>query len=116
MNTSSEQGENGLPEVTEASLPDNTVFLDVREADEWAAGRAPHSIHIPLGQLPERLAEIPQDGTIFVCCRSGGRSGRAVEYLRAQGFDAVNLSGGMLDWFQKNRPMAHDGPGIPNVS
>jgi len=50
-------------------------------------------------QLPERLAEIPQRGETILVCRSGNRSGRAYEYLTAQGLTGLkNMTGGMLEW------------------
>jgi rhodanese-related sulfurtransferase len=51
-----------------------------------------------MGQLPSRLAEVPKDGPVYVICHSGNRSAAMVDYLRAQGYDAVNVSGGMADW------------------
>ena len=73
-------------------------MIDVREADEVATGIIPGAIHIPLGELPERLGELNQSTPYVFICRSGGRSGRASEFLEAQGYDATNMVGGMLDW------------------
>lgn len=105
-----------LPSTTHDQLPDGVVLLDVREDDEWAAGRAPQARHIPLGELPERLAELPEERPVVVVCRSGGRSARAVAFLLEQGYDAVNLTGGMLAWQEGARPMNHDGPGVPEIT
>lgn len=75
------------------------TMIDVREAEEVAAGMIPGALHIPLGELPGRLGEIPRTGEIIMICRSGQRSGSACEYLQAMGFDgARNLVGGMLAW------------------
>jgi len=75
--------------------------IDVREDEEVAAGMIPGAKHIPLGQLPERHGEIVRSGEIVLVCRSGGRSGRACEYLQSLGFDGLlNMSGGMLAWEQ----------------
>jgi rhodanese-related sulfurtransferase len=72
-------------------------IIDVREPDEWASGHIPHAVHVPLQTVPDRTAAF--DGaTAYVVCRSGGRSRRVCEYLAAQGFDVVNVSGGMLAW------------------
>jgi|SRR5579871_3386608 len=79
-------------------IEDGAFLLDVREPDEWVAGHAAAAAHIPLGQVPGRTAEVPRDGTVVVICRVGGRSNQAAAYLRAQGFDAVNLAGGMQAW------------------
>ena len=89
-----------MPEqLTPRDLADDAVLLDVREDDEWAAGHAPGAVHIPLGDLPQRLADVPEvDGELPVVCRSGGRSGRAVAWLAQQGYDVVNVDGGMKQW------------------
>lgn len=75
------------------------AMIDVREHDEVAHGMVPGAVHIPLGELPERLRDIPQDGEVIFICRSGNRSGRACEYLQSQGLNGlVNMAGGMLEW------------------
>ena len=53
---------------------------------------------IPLGEVPERVDEIPADGPVYVICRTGARSMRAAEFLVAQGFDATNVAGGTMAW------------------
>ncbi|MEC0226874.1 rhodanese-like domain-containing protein [Paenibacillus alba] len=75
------------------------AIIDVREDEEVAAGIIPGAIHIPLGQLPERLTEIPQADEVILVCRSGARSGRALGFLEAQGYQGLkNMTGGMLEW------------------
>lgn len=74
------------------------VALDVREAEEWREGHIPGAVWIPLGELPQRLEELPRDREIIAVCRSGGRSAMATRFLLAAGFRAVNLRGGMLEW------------------
>lgn len=74
-------------------------LVDVREDEEVAAGMISGAVHIPLGELPFRFGEIPQTGEIIMVCRSGNRSGRACEYLQAQGLKGLkNMVGGMLEW------------------
>ncbi|MCR8633572.1 rhodanese-like domain-containing protein [Paenibacillus radicis (ex Xue et al. 2023)] len=74
-------------------------IIDVREPDEIALGMIPSAVSIPLMQIPDRLKEIPQDKETILVCRSGNRSGKAYEYLTAQGFvNLKNMSGGMLEW------------------
>ena len=87
------------------AVDDEMHLLDVREPDEWDAGHAPGAVHIPLGELPGRVGELPPDRTIAITCRSGGRSSRATAYLRSLGLDAVNLEGGMQGWAAAGRPM-----------
>ena len=75
------------------------TIVDVRESREWAINGLPGSLKIPLGALPQRFSEIPKDAEVVVHCRSGGRSARAVEFLRAHGYvKAVNLAGGINRW------------------
>lgn len=95
--------------TTPNDLPDDAVLLDVREQDEWDAGHAPGAVHIPLGDLPSRLAELPDDVTpLPVVCRSGGRSSRAVQWLEQQGYDVVNVDGGMKAWDEAGKPLVGD--------
>ena len=76
------------------------TLLDVRE--DWEVGLAPVPaalIHIPMGQIPERLDELDPATPTVVVCRSGGRSMEVARYLGAHGFAAVaNLTGGILAW------------------
>lgn len=97
-------------------MPDGAWLLDVREDDEWAAGYAPGARHIPLGELGARTAEIPQDQTVYVICRSGARSARASQALAAAGWKAVNVAGGMQDWAAAGRAMATDSGAEPFVA
>lgn len=77
------------------------TIIDVREPEEVALGMIPGAKHIPLMEIPQRLSEIPQHSETILVCRSGNRSGRALEYLEAQGFTGlVNMTGGMLEWEQ----------------
>ncbi|MGF1645654.1 MAG: rhodanese-like domain-containing protein [Kineosporiaceae bacterium] len=102
-----------VPEIPASDVPDDAVLVDVREDDEWQAGHAPGARHFPLSQVPSRLGEIPE-GDVHVICRSGGRSARAVAWLRENGVDAVNVGGGMQDWAAAGRPVVTDdgdGPG-----
>ncbi|HVB93280.1 MAG TPA: rhodanese-like domain-containing protein [Acidimicrobiales bacterium] len=73
-------------------------LLDVRENDEWEAGHAPTAVHIPMGLVPERVAEIPVDRAIVCVCRMGGRSGSVATALEEAGFEVHNLNGGMTAW------------------
>lgn len=79
---------------------DDIIILDVREDYEFNAGHVPGAAWIPLGELPNRLDELPKDKTILAICRSGNRSGQATELLLQNGFDAHNMQGGMNSWVQ----------------
>jgi molybdopterin/thiamine biosynthesis adenylyltransferase/rhodanese-related sulfurtransferase/molybdopterin converting factor small subunit len=75
------------------------VILDVRNPEETQISRIEGSILIPLGELPERVAELNTADRIVVHCKMGGRSSRAVEFLRSVGFRKVkNLVGGINAW------------------
>jgi sulfur-carrier protein adenylyltransferase/sulfurtransferase len=80
-------------------------LLDVREPNEFKIGRIPGSTLIPLGEVPQRVSEIPRDKEIIVHCKMGGRSSKAAAFLRQQGYKNVkNLKGGILDWSDKIDP------------
>jgi len=80
-------------------------LLDVREPTEFQIGRIPGSTLIPLGEVPQRVNEIPRDKEIVVHCKMGARSATAAAFLRQQGYKNVkNLKGGILDWSDKIDP------------
>jgi rhodanese-related sulfurtransferase len=93
------------PYVAVSAVPQDAFILDVREPDEWAAGHVEGSLHIPMGEVPDRFVEVPQDQRVVVVCRSGGRSARVTEFLRQQGYDVVNLDGGLTAWQAANRAL-----------
>jgi rhodanese-related sulfurtransferase len=103
------------PEVEVGQLPADATLLDVREQDEWDAGHAPGAVHIPLPELAERLGEVPDGEPLYVVCRSGGRSARATQFLNVQGWDAVNVQGGMTAWAATGRPVEGSGPGPARI-
>ena len=103
-----------VPTTSVGQVPEGATVLDVREDDEWAAGHAPGALHVPLGDLPARIGELPED-EVYVVCRSGGRSARAVAWLQENGVDAVNIDGGMGAWQDAGRPLVADGDGEPRV-
>jgi len=86
------------PDVAHALIGAGGLVLDVREDDEWDAGHIAGAVHIPLGQLVERVDELPEDRQLVVVCRSGARSARATAFLASSGLVAVNLAGGMHAW------------------
>ena len=81
------------------------AVLDVREPWELEICGLEGSLAIPLASLPERAGELPREGMLVVLCHHGGRSARAVQWLRAQGFaNAVNLAGGIDEWARRVDP------------
>jgi rhodanese-related sulfurtransferase len=95
-------------------LPEGLAVLDVREQVEFDHGHIDGAVHVPLGELTARVADVP-DGQVLVVCKVGGRSARAVGWLVQQGRDAVNLDGGMLDWADAGRPMVSETGQAPQV-
>ncbi|WP_460354903.1 rhodanese-like domain-containing protein [Mycobacterium sp. ZZG] len=87
---------------------ENVVLLDVREDDEWQRGHAPGAQHIPMGEVPARMAEIDNKAQLFVVCHAGGRSQRVAQYLVRNGYEPVNVTGGMLAWAGAGRPVVTD--------
>ncbi|GGC77585.1 sulfurtransferase [Tersicoccus solisilvae] len=104
-----------LPSVTVDAITDDTTVLDVREDDEWEAGHIAHARHIPLGDIMVRYGELPADEEIHVICRTGGRSSRVTAWLNQNGFDAVNVSGGMGAWMDAERDMVSETDAAPYV-
>ena len=83
------------------------AVLDVREPDEFAAGRVPGAVNIPLQQLPARLGEVPTGVPVAVICQSGRRGAQGTEVLTAAGIDAVTVVGGTAAWAQAGLPLEH---------
>ena len=85
------------------------LLIDVREPDEWAGGHVAGALHIPLGALAARLAEVPPDRAVLLLCRSGNRSGRATALLRERGYArAANVEGGIIAWQGAGFPVTRD--------
>lgn len=83
------------------------LVLDVRGADEYAAGHVPGSLHVPYEQLGERLGELPRERPIATICKGGKRSGLAASILQREGFEGVMhvSSGGFVAWRAEGRPV-----------
>ena len=80
------------------------VLVDVREPSEAAISRIEGSHLVPLGSLAQRIDELPTDVPIVIHCKHGGRSARATTMLRAKGYDARNLTGGIAAWAERIDP------------
>ena len=85
---------------------DDIQIIDVREADEVAIAKLPNSIHIPLGQVINRMGEIDSNRETVVHCKMGGRSARAIDALKRSGFpgNLMNLKGGIIAWSNEVDP------------
>lgn len=83
------------------------VLLDVREPNEWAAGHAPDSVHVPLAEVETTAARFAGQEVLAVC-RSGGRSAKAAETLAQAGIQVLNVAGGMTAWAAAGLPVVRD--------
>ncbi|MCK9404023.1 MAG: FAD-dependent oxidoreductase [Chitinophagaceae bacterium] len=82
-----------------ASLPADSILLDVRTAAEFDAGYITNAINIPVDEIRQRLAELPPDKKIYIYCEAGLRGYLAHRMLRQNGYEEVyNLSGGYISW------------------
>lgn len=82
------------------------LILDVRNPPEVQAdGAIAGSLFIPMGDIPRRVGEIPQDRPIVAVCSKGMRSYNVANWLRAQGRDAVSLAGGLSNWRALGLPL-----------
>ena len=84
-------------------------LIDVRQADEYAAGRIAGARLIELAQLSAKAQTIATDRPVVFYCRSGSRSAMATEAFIRAGFEAYNMAGGLLDWEAAGLPLEPDG-------
>lgn len=105
----------GQPSVPSVSVHDlaavlaadpTTPLLDVREAYEYATAHVASAVSMPMSVVPVRAHEIPRDRTVYLICHSGGRSMQASMWLSAQGYDVVNVMGGIAEWTAEGLPVS----------
>jgi rhodanese-related sulfurtransferase len=96
-------------QVSEIIQSGDVQLIDVREPHEHEAGRISGDRLISLGQLSGEAASIDRERPVIFYCRSGARSGMAAEAFSQAGFDAHNMSGGLLDWAAAGLPLEPDG-------
>jgi hydroxyacylglutathione hydrolase len=97
-------------ELADALAADRVTVLDVRSTAEWAEGHLPHAINLPLGELEQRLEQVPRGRPIVVHCQSGARAAMAAALLRARGVADVSVyGGGYAEW----RSEARASGGVP---
>ncbi|HEU4486725.1 MAG TPA: rhodanese-like domain-containing protein [Povalibacter sp.] len=93
-----------IPEITPAEFiarrerGDAMTLLDVREEWELGVASVPGIVHIPMADVAERIGELDRTTEVIVMCRSGRRSLEVARFLQQNGFQAVNLAGGILAW------------------
>lgn len=79
-------------------VAEGALVVDVRRDFEWNRVHIPDAVHIPLEVLPQRCLELPEDRLLVAFCTGGLRSAGAANLLVENGFDAVNMSGGLIHW------------------
>jgi rhodanese-related sulfurtransferase len=102
-------GEYTPRQVAELLARDEVQLVDVRELEEWEVGRIAGSAHIPLAELSERAGEVGRERPVVFYCRSGSRSALAAEAFAAAGYEAFNMSGGLLEWHADGLPLEPPG-------
>jgi rhodanese-related sulfurtransferase len=90
-------------------IDEGAQLIDVRADHEWEAGRIAGATHLPLPQLPERLADVGKDRPVVIYCRGGNRSTMATAALTEAGYDAVKLSEGIVGWAGEDLPLEPEG-------
>ena len=93
-------------EAHRRALAGEVLLLDVREDDEWAAGRAAEAVHVALSRLDP--STVPGELPVVAVCRVGSRSQMAAGALVARGIQAANMTGGMLAWQAQGLPVISD--------
>src|SRR5690348_14868448 len=101
-------GEYTPHEVAELVRAGGVQLIDVREPEEYDAGRIAGGHLIPLNQLPAQAGSLDPQQPIVFYCRSGSRSAMATEAFATAGFDAHNMAGGLLEWTAAGLPLEPD--------
>jgi rhodanese-related sulfurtransferase len=93
---------------------DAVQLVDVREQNEWDAGRIAGATHIPVAELSDRAPSLDADKPVVFYCQSGSRSAMATQAFRASGFDAHNLTGGIAAWDSQGLPLEPEDASVVN--
>lgn len=100
-----------VPEMTPAQVQQALagdqppLLLDVREQYEWNQVHIVDARHIPMNRVPDQVTEFPKDRPIVVFCAHGSRSFGVTHFLREQGYDAYNMTGGITQWHIAGGPV-----------
>ncbi len=98
------------PEQTQQAIADGTAtVVDVREPYEREAGYADGTRHIPVTELSAQAATLDKERPVVFVCRVGGRSLMAAQALRASGYQAWSMAGGMVRWDAEGRALVPEG-------
>lgn len=103
------RGRKGIPmadiSVQDLHDLDGVSVVDVREPDEFASGRVPGAVNIPLQTVPDALDRLDPEKPVYLICQHGVRSERAASFLEGRGFDVVNVLGGTSAWAEAGLPL-----------
>lgn len=94
--------------VAELQREGSIQLIDVREPYEWDAGRIPGARFLTLRELTAQAETIHRETPVVFYCRVGGRSAMAASAFRRAGYDAYNMSGGLVEWEAKGLPFEPD--------
>jgi rhodanese-related sulfurtransferase len=94
-----------------AALGADVSIIDVREEGEYSEAYVPGTRNIPFSRFEQSLGDVPVGRTVYVMCASGGRSSRATAHLAAGGYDAVNVMGGITEWYRNGHPVTYQAGG-----
>lgn len=86
----------------------DVIVVDVRAPSEYATGHVPGARLIPAPEMRSRLYELPRGSTVYLICANGARSLDLIPFMRAVGFDAYSVAGGMWAWLANS---GHDPSG-----
>ncbi|MET1044268.1 MAG: rhodanese-like domain-containing protein [Microbacteriaceae bacterium] len=88
-----------------AALGPAATIIDVREQNEYQAARVEGVTLIPLSEFQDRISELPHEETLYILCASGMRSARVAQYLEQNGYEAINVAGGIQAWQAEGLPV-----------
>lgn len=91
--------------VADLAARGEAQLVDVRTADEYAAGHVTGARHIPFEELTARVAELDRSRPLVLYCRSGERSQAATQAFSASGWEARSMAGGLLEWAERGHPL-----------
>jgi rhodanese-related sulfurtransferase len=93
------------PERAAELTREGAAVVDVRNPDEHEAGHIAGDRLIPFDRLKDEAGSLPTDQPVLLYCRGGDRSSAAVQALRASGYDAYSIEGGLLKWTEDGLPI-----------
>ncbi|WP_313468852.1 rhodanese-like domain-containing protein [Carnobacterium sp.] len=87
-----------MPEFEQKWKNETIPLIDVREMDEWNNGHVEGAVHLPLSAFPVGTTQLDKNQEYYVMCHSGGRSAIACQQLAQEGYQVVNVMGGISAW------------------